>query len=175
MVSADWVEPHIWYERLPTTHIAALALLRDERGRALLVKPHYRTDWTLPGGMVEAGETPDEAVIREVSEELGIEALSYRLVAVDWSPPQGDRRRPIIAFVFSGGIINDQNFTLQQSELDDWTFASAKDAESLMPANAANRVRAAINACQEQSAIYLVQGQANDTGKYFNISAPKTM
>jgi 8-oxo-dGTP pyrophosphatase MutT (NUDIX family) len=46
-------------------------LVRD--GRVLLVK-NRRDEWELPGGKLEAGETPSECVAREIAEELGLVA-----------------------------------------------------------------------------------------------------
>lgn len=37
-----------------------------------LTMPRYRTVWTLPKGMIEPGETPEEAALREVREESGL-------------------------------------------------------------------------------------------------------
>ena len=51
------------------------AVVHDDAGRLLLVQrgraPH-RGRWSLPGGRVEAGESPEEAVEREVREETGL-------------------------------------------------------------------------------------------------------
>ncbi|WP_344619240.1 NUDIX hydrolase [Dactylosporangium salmoneum] len=55
-----------------------------------------RRHWTLPGGKVEHGEDPFDAVIREVAEETGYQAEVERLLGVDsrarfveWGDPGG--------------------------------------------------------------------------------------
>lgn len=60
----------------PIIHIATALLVRG--GRALLVHRHpsrlaYPDSWALPGGHVERGETPSDAVIRECVEELDVQ------------------------------------------------------------------------------------------------------
>jgi 8-oxo-dGTP diphosphatase len=56
----------------------------DAAGRVLLVRPTYKEHWEIPGGMVEASESPHEAPAREVAEELGIDRPVGRLLCVDW-------------------------------------------------------------------------------------------
>jgi len=54
---------------------ASIAVIRD--GRVLLAaraNEPMRGVWTLPGGLVEAGETLAEAALRELSEEVGLTA-----------------------------------------------------------------------------------------------------
>ena len=54
------------------THFVSVAgLVSNDNGEILLIKSPRR-GWEYPGGMVEPGETAEEAVIREVQEELGI-------------------------------------------------------------------------------------------------------
>ncbi len=72
-----------WRQRALTTAIicfrAALsqlafgvsAIITDEAGRVLLVRPRLGHGWALPGGGVAAGEPPAEAVLRELREEVG--------------------------------------------------------------------------------------------------------
>ena len=50
----------------PRIPASAGALIRDVRGRLLILKPTYKSGWTIPGGIIEAdGETPWEACRRE--------------------------------------------------------------------------------------------------------------
>jgi hypothetical protein len=69
--------------------VAAAVLLFDEQDRVLLVDPVYKPSWEFPGGVVERGEAPTDAALRETAEELGLrlEAPALRLLAVDcaWS------------------------------------------------------------------------------------------
>jgi ADP-ribose pyrophosphatase YjhB (NUDIX family) len=65
--------------------LAAYAVCIDD-GRVLLarfVPPTGESSWTLPGGRVEHGEDPFDAVIREVAEETGCDAVVERLLGVD--------------------------------------------------------------------------------------------
>ncbi|CAG7607894.1 NUDIX hydrolase [Leucobacter soli] len=64
--------------------VAAYAVV-ERRGKLLLT--HWRRGhlhgWTLPGGGLESGEDPRDAVIREVLEETGLEARIGKLLGVD--------------------------------------------------------------------------------------------
>ncbi|MEN2424189.1 NUDIX domain-containing protein [Streptomyces rimosus] len=65
--------------------LAAYAVCIED-GQVLLarhVSPNGDSNWTLPGGRVEHGEDPFDAVIREVAEETGCNAEVERLLGVD--------------------------------------------------------------------------------------------
>jgi 8-oxo-dGTP diphosphatase len=59
----------------------AAAFVFDDVGRLLVVKENYgRFRWSLPGGAVEDGESPESACIREAFEETGAEVrIEYRV------------------------------------------------------------------------------------------------
>jgi 8-oxo-dGTP pyrophosphatase MutT (NUDIX family) len=57
----------------------AFAVVRDDRGRLLLVRRVDTKDWELPGGRVEAGESAAAAAERETAEESGVTVMVTRL------------------------------------------------------------------------------------------------
>jgi 8-oxo-dGTP diphosphatase len=67
------------------TIVVAAAVIIEE-GRVLLTQrksgTHLAGAWEFPGGKVEAGEDPREALARELREELGIEAIAGEVVDV---------------------------------------------------------------------------------------------
>ncbi len=61
----------------------AAAFVFDADGRLLVVKENYdRFRWSLPGGALEDGETPEEACARETLEETGVEVRVEHLVGI---------------------------------------------------------------------------------------------
>lgn len=72
---------------LPKKRAIAQALVCDSDGRVLLCELTYKREWDLPGGVVDPGESPADAVVRELREELGVEARVRGLRTVNWLPP----------------------------------------------------------------------------------------
>ena len=78
-------------------------LVRDEQGRVLLCQLTYKRDWDLPGGVVEVSESPQQAVSREVAEELSIDIKAGPLLLTDWLPPWSGWD-DALCLVFDGGV-----------------------------------------------------------------------
>ena len=73
---------------LPGIAVSAGALIFDRAGLVIL-KPTYKSGWTIPGGVMEAdGESPWEACRREVREETGLDVSRGRLAAMDFRRPK---------------------------------------------------------------------------------------
>jgi 8-oxo-dGTP pyrophosphatase MutT (NUDIX family) len=61
------------------------ALIHDDEGRILFVQ-HFEGRWQLPGGAVDPGERPAEAMQRECLEEAGISVEPIRIAGVFGGP-----------------------------------------------------------------------------------------
>ncbi len=130
---------------VPTVPASAGALIFDQRSRLLILRPTYKSGWTIPGGVMEAGgETPWQACQREVSEECGIEVSSARLACVDFRAPRSGRAGGI-RFLFDCGELDDSvlsAITLQAAELTEHRLVPVHDALPLLRKPIRRRVRA---------------------------------
>lgn len=74
---------------MPT--LGVFAVIFDEAGRLLCVRLNYASKrWTTPGGRVETGESPLEALKREVLEETGLSITPRELLGVYAKPEEDD-------------------------------------------------------------------------------------
>ena len=65
---------------------AVTILVRDDRGRVLLVRQSDPEIWSTPGGAIEPYEVPADAALREVWEETGLEVKLTRMVGAFGGP-----------------------------------------------------------------------------------------
>jgi ADP-ribose pyrophosphatase YjhB (NUDIX family) len=71
---------------LPRKRVISQAVVRDPAGRVLLCELTYKSEWDLPGGVVEPMESPATGLSRELREELGIDMAVGELLTVNWLP-----------------------------------------------------------------------------------------
>ena len=131
---------------LPTRRLAAGALVRNERGALLLVKPNYKDGWILPGGTVEAGEAPKPACTRELVEELGLELELGRLVFIFHGLALGMWGDSTYYMYDAGVIASDTPISLQAEELLEYAWVDPVDFEDYVRPGFASRLRQAVAA-----------------------------
>ena len=133
---------------LARKRMAASAFFRDRQGRVLLVNPVYKQTWDLPGGAVEAEESPHAACRREVVEELGLDRPPGRVLAVDWVPSRPERPEGLIV-VYDGGVLSEadiEEIVLADGELEGFAFLTGDEATSLVTPLLARRVASCLAA-----------------------------
>lgn len=70
--------------------LGTFAVITNAEGHVLLCHRTDREAWNLPGGRVEAGETPWQAMEREVKEDIGLVVEASKLVAIYSVPSRAD-------------------------------------------------------------------------------------
>src|SRR3990167_4213394 len=70
-------------QRFPRgVEVVGSAIIEDGEGKILLVKsPKWHNKWLMPGGHIEPGEKIDEAIVREVEEEIGLRLKSVGVIS----------------------------------------------------------------------------------------------
>ncbi|MFF9624403.1 NUDIX domain-containing protein [Streptomyces griseosporeus] len=141
--------------------LAAGVLLFDERDRVLLVDPTYKAGWEFPGGVVEPGEAPARAGMREVTEETGLRLADVpRLLVVDWERPAPPGYGGL-RLLFDGGRLDSaeaERLLLPGPELRACRFVTEQEAADLLPPVRYERLRWALRARERGAALYLEAG-----------------
>jgi ADP-ribose pyrophosphatase YjhB (NUDIX family) len=152
---------HEYVASLPRKRMAVAALIRDTSDQALLVSPVYEGSWLVPGGVVDADESPHAACRREVTEETGLSLPLGRILAVDWTPkdlhwPEG------VFIVYDGGTLSAAgvaSIAVPGDELDGFQFAAPGEIASLVNPPLARRIESAFLALRSGSVLSLEDGK----------------
>jgi 8-oxo-dGTP diphosphatase len=145
---------------LPKKRMAVGVLFVNARDELLIVKPTYRPEWLIPGGSVEANESPYRAGVREVYEELGLVLPLGRLLCVDYQSAEPQKSESI-QFIFEGGLLSDEvidRIVLPAGELATYTFTSLPQALNQLTPHLGRRLVLAIAARAHQQTIYAEDG-----------------
>ncbi len=110
----------------PSFTVGAIGLITDDGTRVLLVRPTYRDGWLPPGGFLNKGETPVQALEREVQEELGLR--------ISFAEPHRvffDVRRRGVTFVSAGVLPLGTQATGRSPEIAEVAWFSLDDLPQL--------------------------------------------
>ncbi len=144
---------------LPRVPASAGALLHDGAGRILVLKPTYKSGWTVPGGQIEEdGESPWEGCRREVAEETGLVVSGGRLACVDFLRPRPGRPGGL-RFLFDCGTVDpgrQRGLVLQEDEIGEARWATPADADALLSGPVGRRVARAL---ATTGTVYLEDGR----------------
>ena len=139
---ADKLSRKAYHQTLPQKRIAAGCLLFDGGGRLLIVNPTYKDGWEIPGGVVEANESPLAGCMREIREELGIDWRPRGLLCVNFAA-ETSQRTESLNFIFDGGTLPEDVIAairLPVKELSAYRFLDPTEALSLMKPRLRKRV-----------------------------------
>lgn len=139
----------------PSHALAAGVLVWDECGRLLMVQTHNRSGLILPGGLVEADESPAVAAHREVLEEVGLDVSIGRLLAVQHLVADGGNPSSV-QFVFDSQPVAEASaLTLQVDEIACAHWLEPDEAVAMHGARGRARLMAALAARSGRSVPFL--------------------
>jgi len=145
---------------LPRIPASAGALIRNAAGHLLILKPTYKSGWTIPGGQLEEdGETPWEGCRREVLEETGLTVESGRLACVDFLRPRPDRPGGL-RFLFDCGSVGNREedgIVLQEVEISAYRWVTPDEADRRLSGPVGRRVGQAL--AHSEATVYLEDGR----------------
>lgn len=147
---------------LPRKRAIAQMLVRDPDDRVLLCQLTYKSDWDLPGGVVEVHESPQLAVSREIAEELALEIKADSLLLTDWLPRWGGWD-DAICLVFDGGVHDPRildRMVAQPREIRTAQFCTLSDVHERCADFTARRVEAALANARGEGTPYTESGRA---------------
>lgn len=128
---------------LPRTRTIGHVVFRNTSGHVLLLEVTYKSDWELPGGVVEPRESPRYGAEREVAEELGIRTSLGAPALVDWMPPSlcwDDA----VEFLFDGGALTPAEqaaIVLNAGEIHAAHWVAEADLDAHVTPLSARRIR----------------------------------
>jgi 8-oxo-dGTP diphosphatase len=154
-------ESRKYYASLPRKRMAAGSLFFNDRDELLIVKPNYKDGWLIPGGTVEANESPRVAAIRETKEEIGLDISKQQMLCLDYVT-YADIAQENIQFIFYGGVLTQNqidSIQLQNDELDEFKFVSTSDAVKILRPRLARRLPHCLEALRTNTVAYLENGE----------------
>lgn len=124
----------IWLLLKPLSIGVRILLVRDDK--ILLVKHVYQSEWYLPGGLVDHGETLEEAIRREAAEEVGADIRDLSLFGAYTNFLAGNTDH-IVVFFADDFSVNGK----MDAEIERWGFFDLQSLPKKISSGSKNRIQ----------------------------------
>lgn len=115
--------------RFPVFNAAVSMIITNvQRDRILLIKQYGGTEYILCAGYINIGEDAEDAAVREVKEELGLDVLSI-------SFNHSHYYRPSNTLIFNFTAVVDEKEAAPNEEVDSWSWMSIPEATNRIRRN----------------------------------------
>ena len=124
--------PILWYQKKYNikTHGVRVILIHDNS--VVLVRHWYNSLWVFPGGGINKYETPEDAAIRELKEEVGIENIQLEYLLGTYSNNREGKSDTVYCFVafIKSPISKNNKFNIEISDIQTFDFDKLPDGTS---------------------------------------------
>jgi 8-oxo-dGTP diphosphatase len=153
--------PSQFYLSLPAKRMGSGILLVTDQNQIVVVKPTYKSQWEVPGGIVEKDESPLSGALREVKEELNItlSADGIVLASLDYMAAGGVKTEALM-FLFATRIPQETLLDIRSDnkEIGDYKVIAPSEATSYLGDMLGARVQRAVDAFLDGRVAYF-EGQ----------------
>lgn len=161
----DWLPYEEHLKLIPKKRMASGVIFLNAKDEILMVKPSYKDSWILPGGIIESFESPEEAAVREVREEIGLPQAHLNFIAVIHSP-RISLNDDVMHFYFYGGALSQSEISriqLQAEELEEFRFVAPTDLSKISKASFVPFIPELLQAIKDQRPI-LIKNKKGSVG-----------
>lgn len=143
--------------------MASGALIFNNNNELLILKTSYKDYWSIPGGVIDFDESPLEALIREIKEEIGINIKIKNLISLEYKSEKNKRYADeSLQFIFLSEKFNSKDIKkikVDGKEVIGYEFVPVSKALKLLSSRHSNRIKKLNN--NYNQFIYLENGKKN--------------
>jgi 8-oxo-dGTP diphosphatase len=104
----------------------------NSKTKVLMVKNVGNSSWSLPGGAVEIDETLEQAAVREVKEETGLDVKVFGIIAINECKFKKSQNHAIF-FIFRAEVIGGEETIQRPDEISEIAWIDIDKVDELMP------------------------------------------